>query len=431
MRLLKLLSGVFYILWVSLGVLLLIAANANSETMSKQPPLEKETHFTPVVLSVLSKPHPVKGSDSLIHFVYELHVTNATAFPVRVESVEILDGEQYGHVLAGFRGEVVRKIMQGLITKSPTAILEGGEGGVIFVHFTMEKSKAQPTSLAHRLTIAGKFPSGFTRFLGLPASKQQIVEIGGLTDIHPIRPIVIGPPLEGSGWIAADGCCTAKRHVRAIMPINGKFRLAQRFAIDWEVMSDERRLFVGAPSDVESYFSYGRKVVAVADATVVRVVDQFEDQIPGKLPTSMTIDEVNGNHIVLDLGNGQFAFYAHLQPGSVRARGIKVGDRVCRGEVLGLVGNSGNTSAPHLHFHVMSSPSALGSNGLPYVIEEFELLGEVPSTSDFDKAEEEGTPLAFQAGDDPRKRFDELPLDLIVVGFPFPENCAPSGEGIR
>jgi hypothetical protein len=430
-RLLKLLSGVFCTFWVSLGVLLLTATNAKSETLSKQPPLQKETHFTPVVLSVLSKPHPVKGTDSLIHFVYELHVTNTTAFPLRVESVEILDGEQHEHVLAGFPGKLVPKIMQGLITKSPTDILEGGEGAIIFVHFTMEKSKAQFTSLAHKLTIAGEFPPGFTHFLGLPASKQQIVEIGGVTNIHPIRHLVIGPPLEGSGWIAADGCCTAKRHVRAIMPINGKLRLAQRFAIDWEIMSDERRLFVGAPSDVQSYFSYGRKVLAVADSTVVRVVDQFEDQIPGKLPTSMMLDEVNGNHIVLDLGNGQFAFYAHLQPGSVKARGVKVGDRVCRGQILGLVGNSGNTSAPHLHFHLMSSPSTLGSNGLPYVIEEFELLGKVPSTSAFDKAEQDGTPLAIQTINNPGTRSMELPLDLSVVEFPSPKNCVPSGGGNR
>ncbi len=265
--------------------------------------------------------------------------------------------------------------------------------------------------------------------MGLPKSENRIVEIGGLTAIHSVPPILLGPPLEGSGWIAADGCCTAKRHVRAILPINGKLRVAQRFAIDWELMNDERRLYAGDPSDVRSYFAYGKKVLAVADATVVSVVDEYEDQVPGKLPSDMTLAEVDGNHVVLDLGNEQFAFYAHFQPGSVRGHGVKVGDRVCRGQVLGLVGNSGNTSAPHLHFHVMSSPSTLGSNGLPYVIEDFELFGRAPSTAAFDKAEQDGTPLAMEEVEYPGSHSKELPLDLRVVGFPDQQDCVQSQEG--
>ena len=214
------------------------------------------------------------------------------------------------------------------------------------------------------------------------------------------------------------------------MPINGQLRVAQRFAIDWELMDKDQRLFVGDPSDVKSYFAYGRKVLAVADSTVVRVVDEYEDQVPGKLPSGITLAEVDGNHIVLDLGNDQFAFYAHLQPGSIKAHGVKVGDRVCRGQVLGLVGNSGNTSAPHLHFHVMSSPSTLGSNGLPYLIKDFELLGRSPSTAAFDKAEQDGTPLVVQGVRNPGPHSNELPLDLSVVSFPARQpNCVPSAEG--
>ena len=75
-----------------------------------------------------------------------------------------------------------------------------------------------------------------------------------------------------------------------------------------------------------------------------------------------------GNHVVVDIGEGRFAFYAHMQPGSVR---VKVGDKVKTGQVLGLLGNSGNTDSPHLHFHVMDGPSPLVSNGLPFVFNSF------------------------------------------------------------
>ena len=71
-----------------------------------------------------------------------------------------------------------------------------------------------------------------------------------------------------------------------------------------------------------------------------------------------------------------FAFYAHLQPKGIR---VKVGDKVRRGQVLALLGNSGNSDAPHLHFHVTDGNSPLGAEGLPYVIESFEMEDILPS----------------------------------------------------
>ena len=80
--------------------------------------------------------------------------------------------------------------------------------------------------------------------------------------------------------------------------------------------------------------------------------------------------------IVVDIGSGRFALYAHLQPNSVR---VRVGDHVRRGQVLGLVGNSGNTTQPHLHFQLTdalaSGTSTMGAEGIPYEYEELEMLG--------------------------------------------------------
>ena len=425
---LKFQSGFHWLGPFRMGVLVFLVTYSAGDTISSQLPGENETHFTPVVMSVLTEPSPVLGSDGLTHFVYELQLTNATSFPVQVESLEVLGGAKGERALAAFAGTDVSQIMQEIMEKSPTDTLKSGLGAVAFIHFTVDKPEAGRTSLVHRLTISGQFPPGFTHFMGLPASANRIVEIGGPTKIHSPRPIIIGPPLEGKGWIAADGCCTAKRHIRAIMPINGRLRVAQRFAIDWVLINDEQRLFAGDPSDVKSYFAYGKKVLAVSDATVVSAIDKYENQVPGKLPSDMTLAEVYGNHVVLDLGNEQFAFYAHFQPGSLREHGVKVGDRVCRGQVLGLVGNSGNTSSPHLHFHVMSSPSPLGSDGIPYVIEDFELLGRAPSTEAIDKAEQDGTPLVVQEVDHSGKHSEELPLDLSVVAFPPRQPCGRSPE---
>jgi len=121
---------------------------------------------------------------------------------------------------------------------------------------------------------------------------------------------------------------------------------------------------------------------------------------------------VDGNHIVLDLGNGKYGFYAHLQKGSLL---VKKGDHVKRGQALALLGNTGNTSAPHLHFHLMDGSSVLGSSGLPYVIDSFSVVGQL-SAERFDKTELEGEWSKYLFAT-PSVRKMEFPVDLTVVDF--------------
>ena len=108
------------------------------------------------------------------------------------------------------------------------------------------------------------------------------------------------------------------------------------------------------------------------------------------------------------------AFYAHLQKGSVT---VKPGDKVKRGQVIGRLGNSGNTSAPHLHFHIVTGPSVLGSDGVPYVIDHFSLAGQV-SVDQFNAASD----LTGFWGQDrlnpPSERADQYPLNLNIINFP-------------
>ena len=107
--------------------------------------------------------------------------------------------------------------------------------------------------------------------------------------------------------------------------------------------------------------------------------------------------------------------YAHMQNGSIA---VNEGQRVTRGEQLGLVGNSGNTSAPHLRFHVMDGPSPLTSEGVPYAIDSFTTTGEITSTAAFDELENTTRPLPVQPlpGDGPHR--DQMPLDRALVSFP-------------
>ncbi len=221
-------------------------------------------------------------------------------------------------------------------------------------------------------------------------------------DVVPLDVPVLGAPFIGKNYLAADGCCDAIRHIRALLPINGRLRLAQRFAIDWEQVDASGRLVTGDLSVPENYVIYGKPALAVADGLVVAAVDIFDDQVPGEAPEGLAFQEADGNHVVLKISEGVYVLYAHFAPGSVA---VKEGDQVAKGDVLGLIGNSGNTIAPHLHLHVMDGPSALNADGLPYVFESF-LLTAINSegTEAFDLAEATGVPV---------------PLDMVTPPVPY------------
>ena len=227
--------------------------------------------------------------------------------------------------------------------------------------------------------------------------------------------IVIGPPLTGGGWVAANGCCDGTTHRRSGLPLNGRFHVSQRTAIDWLRIDDRNRAIVGEPGKNESDLAYGQKVIAVKDAYVVSVLDGLPDRVPGKLPTDTTLENVTGNHVILGLGGGLFAFYAHLKAGSIR---VREDDRVQRGQVLALTGNSGNTSGAHLHFHVMDGPSALAAEGVPYVIDAFTVQGRVRSLDTLVDVGPTGAAVDVDRVARPERRRNELPLDLTIVGFP-------------
>jgi murein DD-endopeptidase MepM/ murein hydrolase activator NlpD len=201
-----------------------------------------------------------------------------------------------------------------------------------------------------------------------------------------------------------------------LLAIGGRQWLAQRFAVDWEQIDPTRRFVKrgGDPADPADYAIYGQRVIAAADATIVDVLDGLREQTPGRLPEGVPLAEADGNSVVARLDDGLYMLYAHLQAGSLE---VKEGDKVKRGDALGLVGNSGNTSAPHLHFHVMDGPSPLTSEGVPYVIDAFATRGRLRSTATLDKYENTTRPfhiLPFAGGASNKA---QLPLDLTVVDF--------------
>lgn len=133
--------------------------------------------------------------------------------------------------------------------------------------------------------------------------------------------------------------------------------VGQRFALDLLIMR-EGQSHAGNPAALPAYHCWGRPILAPADGIVARAVDGLPDQAIG----SSDPENPAGNHVVIDFGSEEYGFLAHLQQGSLR---VSKGDAVTAGQEIGLCGNSGNTSEPHLHFHMQTSPILGQGHGLP------------------------------------------------------------------
>lgn len=389
--------------------------------------------FTPVVFSVLAPPVPVKGSDGDYHITYELSLSNANTFDWQILSIEVLDGTADGQVLHTVTGDEVMNQMQLIGTRQPTNTLIPTQSGLVFLTFSVDNEEDIPAALLHKitLTVPGGLPEFITTFLELPEDQEDLLNFGAHVEVDNKDVFVFGPPLEGSGWVAVNGCCDSFTHVRSVLAVNSKLHISQRYAIDWIKVDNENRLYVGDPQILDNWDGYNQNVLAVSDAQVVRVVDRFPDQIPFILPAEVgeiTLEEIDGNHVIIALPNGQFAFYAHLVPGSIT---VKEGDFVTKGQVIGKLGNTGNTSAPHLHLHIMETASSLGSNGLPHVFDEYNLIGKTTDESFFDQGLEDNTPFVDEEtgliiGNSievlpvtfPGIHKNDLPLNLRIVEFP-------------
>ena len=156
-------------------------------------------------------------------------------------------------------------------------------------------------------------------------------------------------PFEGE-WFVVWGGRTLEQNYHAVSR-------AQRFAHDF-VKVASGNTHRGNSRALDDYYCWNEKILAPAEGRVVAAVDGLPDQAIGTTNTA----QPDGNHVILDLGNDEYALLAHLRQGSVR---VKSGEQVSAGTELGRCGNSGNTSEPHLHFHLQNHPRFGEGDGLP------------------------------------------------------------------
>lgn len=346
---------------------------------SRSVAAESEVSFPPVQLEVRTPFKPtIFKAGGYDYLLYELHHQNFADSPLELRGIEVLDAD--GGVIASLSGDGLLENLNFIGAEKSKDSLSLGSGrlAVAFMCVAFERSSV-PKELSHRIQLAGSFANGPT--IGTRSAKLK----------------VLAPPVSGSNWMAVSALSKGSHHRSGLIVAGGMAQISRRYAVDWK-RRQAGSFFSGEARDVRSYHTYGQPVLSVADARVVVAKDGYPDNVPRtqagfETAVPVTMESVAGNSIVLDLGHGQFAYYAHLKPGTVR---VRVGDRVRRGQLLASIGNSGDSREPHLHFQVTTGPEILASEGLPYVLDSFRV---------------------HTLGKPPHDRVQEFPMSNVLIDF--------------
>ena len=382
------------------------AAASTADASSSVPP--GEAVFTPITASVLAPPIPVPTTDGKIHLAYELFLTNAVSQDITISSIA---AESEGTTLQELSAAALPTSMRVFGATEATAVFGPGQSGLVWMDVVVETEADVPTSIEHVIEVVASAPNP-------PILPATVSEVGvAQTPVLDEDPVVIAPPLRGENWLDGNGCCELTAHRGAVSPLNGALWAPERYAIDYVQLDDQDRLYSGPIGELSSYGYYGAEIHAVAPGRVVAVVDDLPQQTPGANPTGLPVNEYGGNHVVQDIGDGRYAFYAHIQTGGVK---VEVGDELRTGDVVGLLGNTGNTDSPHLHFHIMDGPDPLASNGLPFVFSEFRLVARMPGDDSIVALITNGGPAELTPGVTPSEETDVMPLYLDVMDYPEP-----------
>ncbi len=358
-------------------------------------------------LRVPVPPTPVPVADSL-HLVYELHLANVSEHPLRLAKLEVTAaGAADAYMILGAAELPQRLFRPDLRADSDTSLFAPGSTGVVYIELRLHDA-ALPENLEHRVTFA------------VTENDDTRTARGAAVPVREESPLVLSPPLRGGPWVAVYDPGWPRGHRRVIYAVDGEARIPGRHAIDWIRVDRDGRLADGDADRTRNWLGYGADVLAVADGTVAAVRDDFAESETLSGHPKHPPEDATGNYVALDVGQGRFVFYEHLQPGSIR---VEAGEQVQAGQVIGALGFTGQSTGPHLHFHVADANSPLGAEGMPFVLDRFELLGAYENFDDLGSAP--WTP-AGSAVNTMRSR--ERPGPNAVVTFPG-SDAEPAARG--
>ncbi len=396
------------------------SGTAPSSGSPSAPPggIAPDTRFTALSASFLTTPAVVTGTDGKTHLAYELLLTNASALPVMVNRIDVQDAANHRALLSlnkarlaadatPLSGRPGDEDSEDPASSAAALRIAPSSTSIVWLDVTVGSAAQAPARLEHRVVGALATPGGEVPFDNLIGTIATVTR----------PPVVLSPPVQPGTWYMSEGCCSDDtHHRRGLAPINGQLLVPQRYAIDFFKLDAQHRTWVGDPRRPSSYLSYRQPVIAAADGTVVEATDGIPNStaLPNP-PKPPPIQQTVGNHVIEQITPGVYVLYAHFDPGSVK---VHAGQHVKRGELLGLIGTSGNSTTPHLHFQILDTPTFFPTDSKPWVFDRFTLIGSITKRLWDDNLGLQPTGvLPFAPASAPGERHDQLPLDRTVVQF--------------
>ena len=324
----------------------------------------------------------VTADDNQQYLVYNVMISNWGDSELQLARMDIEDAET-GAILVSYDRQALEvpgrlrnpSFVSGQTSANRRKLAPGGVAWAT-IGVRLQEGVKRPNAVRHRLTFEENPQLAVMADDGSTSSK--LVSLSEPSAVNQNAPVVLGPPLRGGPWRCGNGL-GINAHNSAYTFRDTRLRVPQRYGCDFSKLDTlGHALFMPThvlPKvlTVDLFYAYGAEVLAVAPGRIIAAYDGVPESVPQPdgstvSPVKMTNARNAGNWIGLDIGGGRYVFYAHLQRGSLR---VKVGDRVRMGQVLGLLGNTGNSGGPHLHFHVGNGPSLNGSDGMPYVFQNY------------------------------------------------------------
>lgn len=354
-------------------------------------------------LAVPQVPAPVavEGRQRLL---YELHLTNFGAAPLRLQALSVLDANN-GAVLASWRGDALaaRGRVVGARDSALGDALQPGQRAVLFLE--LDLPAPVPKALRHRVEFSASASAPGGASGGADPGQVEGAQMAPL----PAASLRLAPPLRGGPWAAVYAPQWPRGHRRVFYALDGRARLPGRYAIDFVRVDTQGRTARGDADLAANALGYGEPVLAVADAVVAAARDGIGESARVSAHPRHDFDRAPGNYVSLALGDGRYAVYEHLQPGSLK---VRTGERVRRGQVIGALGFTGDSTGPHLHFHVADAAPPLAGEGVGYAFEAFGLLGHYPGATGLGERPWQARDKAVA-----EQRRDELPESNAVIEF--------------
>jgi len=287
---------------------------------------------------------------------------------LRLEKISILDMNSQSELLLLGKSDI-EHIYKDPLAQNPYFKSDKIDGYYTSIQIPVPLDKTVPSYITHRIY-----------FTDTVRNKEVIVNGGTFPTRKSEEPVVINSPVKGSNWLFINQS-TLGYHFYAMFFTNGTIGTGERYAFDNLRIDEDGNFFSGDPARNESYFNYKDTLYAVADGRVAIIKDGRPENLGNTHSVTMpTADELGGNYIMIDIGRGRYAIYAHCVPGSFM---VMERESVKEGDPIALLGNSGNSDAPHLHFQICDKPEFFFTRGLSFVLKEYKNHGEFGS--DFPK----------------------------------------------